>query len=147
MYTIPAAAATMAISITVASFAALAAHAATCTAASVTGSYGQFPITAPSQQSVGTSLLNFDGSNRVSGRETDVGNNFFERTTIRGEYKVAPDCSIKMTLTYRNPNGTINRKTAFEGVIVNGGVRIDTIVVPLDGGSANPAPYVLEAVQ
>jgi len=142
------AATAVATSVTIASFAALPTHAVTtCTASTVTGSYGQFPIIAPQQQSEGTSLLTFDGSRRVEGHETDVGSDLFEKTHIKGYYVVLPDCGIKMTLTYYNTNGTLNRKTAFEGVIVNSGAKIDTIVVPLAGHSAYAAPYVLEAVQ
>ena len=120
--------------------------AAPCTAATVTGDYGMFPLTGPSQETESWGHFTFDGSEKVMGHETDILNNGFEKINkVKGKYDVKPDCVIKMKLYYY-VSGSLDRENEFEGVVVNGGAKIDAVLTHTTG-SVILAPMVLEAVQ
>ena len=131
-----------------ASFAVSPAHAVTvCSDMTVTGGYGMFPMVAPTQTSDGSGYFEFDGAGRVRGHETDVFSNGSKTLSdIKGKYKIKPNCEIKMVLTYYI-NGTQNTIGTFEGVVVNSGSKIDTLLTGETGNTVHPAPFVLEAVQ
>jgi hypothetical protein len=114
----------------------------TCSAATLTGSYG---VTVTQPSFVINGLYAFDGTGHVIGRETNVPSGSSPQVySVTGAYTVDADCSVTLSLKYRQGR-TVTDTDTFTGVVVNGGKKM-TAVLTKAANSFGPMQVVFEAV-
>jgi len=124
------------------SWATAPAYAASCTAATLSGSYG---LSANTGSFVIEGLFTFDGVKKLTGTQTNVSSGNSPQTyAVTGTYSVRANCTIVINHKYFQ-GGALTGSDTFEGEIVSGGTKVNAIQT--GPGTVGPLLTVYEAVQ